>query len=45
MNKHDKLIYKPVSSLGGDRVHAIYPSQIKDLKSYYDEIITNDNLI
>lgn len=45
MKKHDKLIYKPVSSLGGDRVHTIYPNEIKDLKAYYNEIISNDILI
>ncbi len=43
--KHEKLIYKPVSSLGGDRVKAIYTKDIKDLKAYYDEIIANDILL
>ena len=45
MSKHDKLIYKPVSSLGGDRVHTIYPREIQDLQAYYNEIIDNDILL
>lgn len=45
MKNHDKLIYKPVSSLGGDRVHTIYPKEIDNLKAYYDEIIKDDILI
>ena len=46
LNNNEKIVYKPVNSLGGDRVRSIVVNdEIKDYKAFYDEVINNDILL
>lgn len=42
LNKNEKIVYKPVNSLGGDRVKSLYSKDIKDIDEFYKEIIENN---
>lgn len=42
LNSNEKIVYKPVNSLGGDRVKTMFTKDISDINSFYDEIINND---
>lgn len=42
LKRNEKIIYKPVNSLGGDRVKAMYSKDIEDIESFYNEIVNND---
>lgn len=42
LKRNEKIVYKPVNSLGGDRVKSMFSKDIKDIDAFYDEIINND---
>ena len=42
LNHNEKFVYKPVNSLGGDRVKAMFVKDIEDIDKFYEEIINND---
>lgn len=45
LNKHDEIMYKPVNGLAGSNVKKIITKEIKNIDSFYDEIIGKDILL
>lgn len=45
LKNNKKIMYKPISGLGGKDVKKIESKEIKDLDSFYDEIINKDILL
>lgn len=45
LGRHDEIMYKPVNGLAGSNVKKLLTSEIKDVDSFYEEIMSKDILL